>query len=120
MVRTPETAAANPRFRLAHCVLLVWEGYGDMSHIGGAIRFESIPQRLKPFFLAGFDGGAEAPPLQKGHPRNSLPGDKGPLWEPGKEAADLSPQGLARPSPKYTSGGHVLRLVGVVLTGGTE
>jgi hypothetical protein len=31
--------------------------------------FESIPQRLKPLFLVGFDGGAEAPPLQKGTSR---------------------------------------------------
>ncbi len=29
------------------------------------INLDPIPQRLKPLFLAGSDGGAEAPPLQK-------------------------------------------------------
>jgi hypothetical protein len=36
-----------------------------VAHRSRVIAFESIPQRLKPLFLVGFDGGAEAPPLQK-------------------------------------------------------
>ncbi|MDT7817534.1 MAG: REP-associated tyrosine transposase [Acidobacteriaceae bacterium] len=33
-----------------------------------AVDLDPIPQRLKPFTLGGFDGGAEAPPLQTAHP----------------------------------------------------
>jgi putative transposase len=33
-----------------------------------AVSLDPIPQRLKPSRLAGSDGGAEAPPLQKPHP----------------------------------------------------
>jgi putative transposase len=33
-----------------------------------AVNLDPIPQRLKPSRLAGSDGGAEAPPLQKPHP----------------------------------------------------
>ncbi len=37
----------------------------------GVLAFASIPQRLKPQLLVGFDGGAEAPPLQKDTPETA-------------------------------------------------